>query len=275
MSFLLWLGILACSTPTVSTAPSNVDVIAFPHANDYKQASLHGSDALSFGAAACQTCHRENGRAAPTCASCHPGYPHTEGWLSGQVHGKGLMGETGEAARQPCLECHGTEGLVAASEHGCNSCHENYPHVEGWELAGQHGVYALSRGSATAACGSCHGTHLEGNKNAPACTKCHSDYPHADGWTAANQHPSPHAVAAASDFARCETCHGAGGTGGKAEVACAQCHASYPHPDEWVKTHYATVDKVGEGSCALCHAAGFADTVLPVSCGKSCHGGAQ
>lgn len=268
MIILFWLGLTACSGgPTVPVTSGGL--VAFPHAEGFKAGTLHGKEALDVGVAACETCHREDGTAAATCASCHAGYPHTDGWLAGAVHGQGLTGDEGPAARVLCMECHGGEtGLVATTERSCTSCHASYPHPEGWADVGQHGLFALARGSAPAACGSCHGADLTGTPTAPSCTTCHTDYPHVEGWSDA----AVHSVSALADMSSCEGCHGVLGTGGSAGVACARCHASFPHPTDWAKTHLGTVAKVGEAACASCHEAGFGPDTMIAPCGASCHG---
>lgn len=149
-ALLLWLAACSTGTPEATTETG----VEFPHAEGYDAAAAHGAEALDRGTGACLSCHRE-GAQAPSCTSCHEGYPHPAGWLSGATHGAGLSGTGGEAAREPCAACHGVEGSTAPS---CTSCHTSWPHPAGWELGGQHGVWAMARGSATAACGSrCHG----------------------------------------------------------------------------------------------------------------------
>lgn len=268
MSIIFWLVLAGCGGPS-TVGPTAGGAVAFPHAEGYEEGAPHGKEALTAGISACETCHRQDGSAAPPCASCHDQYPHTEGWLAGAVHGKGLTGDTGVEARKVCLECHDEEGLQATARLACTSCHASYPHVEGWDLVGQHGVFALARGSASAACGACHGTDLAGTEQAPSCTSCHADYPHAEGW----KEPAVHGPRALADMATCLACHGDLGSGGTTGVACARCHASFPHPSDWAKTHLGTVAVVGEGPCAACHDAGFGPDTMVARCGTSCHGG--
>lgn len=261
---MLLAFLLACSsTPSTDTAGANPAGVPFPHAEDYKSPTHHGADALTYGADACQGCHRE-GATAPTCASCHAEYPHETGWLDGATHGAHLTGEAGAAARAPCGECHGAEGLQAPA---CTTCHASWPHPPDWEKAGNHGTYVLARGSATAACGSCHGEALQGAGDAPSCTKCHASYPHASTWAQADQH------GATKDYTECWLCHGEGGaSGGTADVTCQTCHSTFPHPADWSTGHYATVAKLGEGVCSGCHSPGSAPFPVLASCGESCHG---
>jgi len=258
MSALVWLLVGCGLAPPVPTADSGV---RFPHAEGYDAAALHGAEALTVGTAACDACHRED-TTAPTCASCHEGYPHPVGWLAGATHGVGLTGDGGATGRAPCAECHGVDGSRSPS---CTSCHTSYPHVDGWDGAGQHGAWVRARGSATAACGSCHGAALEGSVTAPACTECHAAWPHPEGYA----DPRLHGVA---DLTTCATCHGADLSGGSAGVACAQCHAGFPHSADWGRAHMPAVELQGQSSCMVCHDEGAAPT-LPAACGARCHGG--
>ena len=270
MIILFWLGLAAC-TAGPSGGSTAGGLVTFPHAEGFKAGALHGKEAIAVGADACDTCHRLDGSAAPTCASCHDAYPHPDGWLAGAVHGKGLTGDTGPVAREPCMKCHDLPGLAATDDHACTGCHASYPHVEGWELVGQHGTFMLARGSAGAACGACHGADLAGTTEAPSCTKCHVDYPHVQGW----EDPTVHGAAGLLRMDDCLACHGDLGAGGTTGVACARCHPSFPHPADWAKTHPGTVATVGEGPCSACHEAGFGPPTMIARCAKTCHGGAQ
>lgn len=252
--FLLGCGLLP---------PESSDTgVPFPHADAYKEPTAHGAEALKYGEASCEGCHRQ-GATAPLCSSCHEAYPHYAGWLGGEDHGEHLTGEAGALLREPCMKCHGTDGLQAPS---CTTCHASWPHPEGWKEAGNHGVYALARGG-TASCANCHGAELQGDDDAPACTTCHAGYPHPTDWATAAKH------GAVTDRTECWLCHGEGGTtGGTTGVTCRTCHSSYPHPADWATSHYATVSKLGEQVCSGCHEAGFAPFPMVASCGGSCHG---
>jgi hypothetical protein len=264
---MILLALLAACTPGAPAPPEGA--VPFPHPDDFRAPEAHGALALSVGAGSCQTCHREDGSAAPTCASCH-GWPHPAGWLAGAVHGAGLTGTDG-TAREPCLRCHDRPGLVATTDRSCTGCHPSYPHPAGWTQPTQHGTFALARGSVQAACAGCHGDALQGTATAPACATCHPSYPHSPGW----EQPAAHGAASEASPGACVGCHGAGGTGGDVAVACSQCHATYPHPPDQLTAHIATADRVGEAVCAGCHAAASASTVpMPAACGSRCHGGA-
>lgn len=237
--------------------------VHFPHPTDFKKGINHGDEAIRVGASVCLGCHRENST-APMCSTCHPAYPHLDGWLAGETHGKNLGGADHAPDRAVCQKCHGQEGLQAPA---CDSCHNAYPHPVGWANAGNHGVWGLSHGSLTAACGSCHGANLEGNDPAPACNHCHAVFPHPANWTDKTQHPL-------AERSQCYVCHGTDGTGGTSGIACARCHASYPHPAQWAqKGHMETASKVGENACLFCHDPGDGPPQMPAGCGAQCHRG--
>lgn len=263
MTALLLLA--ACGLPAFRAQPVAETVeVRFPHADDYEEGSQHGAESFAAGLDTCLGCHREDST-APSCSSCHEGWPHPEGWLAGAVHGQGLSGDKAAAGVAECQECHGQPDLAATA---CTSCHSSYPHPKGWELGGQHGIYALARGSAAAACGSCHGSALEGTETAPSCTTCHSGWPHPEGWSDASAH-------GAADLSTCDGCHGTLGTGGSSEVACARCHSTYPHGDDWLLGHMSSASAVGEAVCLDCHDAAEGPAAMPAACGAACHGSAR
>ncbi len=260
------LLLVACPTRPTAAADGSVP---FPHPASMAEGAVHGPLATDAGAGACNACHGEAGSAARPCASCHADYPHAAGWLAGSRHGAGLTGDPGAEARQRCDACHAAEDSIAATTAPCTGCHPSYPHQRDWGDPGQHGRFALDRGSPVAACGSCHGTALEGSGNAPACTSCHPSYPHAGGWTAGE-----HGAAFLADPTACEGCHGTGGSGGNAGVTCTQCHLAMPHADEWRRGHLAAASAAGAQSCATCHDPGDGTAGMPAASGAPCHGDA-
>jgi predicted CxxxxCH...CXXCH cytochrome family protein len=82
-------------------------------------------------------------------------------------------------------------------------------------------------------------------------------------------------LAVGSEF--CTECHGEDYSGGTSGVACSDCHANYPHPNNWVapgnasshaahlKDHYWNMDQ-----CKSCHGANYQGGVSGVSC-YNCH----
>jgi len=75
----------------------------------------------------------------------------------------------------------------------------------------------------------------------------------------------------------CSPCHGDDYSGGTSGVACAECHAEYPHPPTWsapgnnsshaayIKEQYWSLDR-----CKTCHGADYKGGISDVSC-YSCH----
>jgi hypothetical protein len=302
--FILFLafGVGACGWVSDWGAASNG---LFPHGPDYSAAAGHGADFLALGAPACVSCHnlepsaaRADGLAqggedlprkrgeAPACTSCHPAYPHPQSADSQPwSHGDGTYTPKGRVAdregdlRASCDRCHGAPGLQTAASLPCNSCHTSWPHPVDWEST--HGAWTLGTGSASAACGSCHGEDLDGGTTGIGCTDCHAEWPHPADYALAAEH----APAASANPARCHACHGgtvaegarsaAALAGGKVGVACARCHATFPHPSDWSRSHMAMAARMGEDSClGACHGAGDGPVIALLSCAPACHGGA-
>lgn len=222
------------------------------------------------------------------------GFPHPTGFDQAAAHGADALAEDG-----PCLDCHQVEGSQAPR---CESCHADYPHLEGWIL--DHGRFAEGCGACHAAAGTeaatswacdrCHGAwphamtwalpsehgawfvargaedaacsscHEAGTET--ACQGCHADYPHAENWSS----PEVHGPEALADAESCAACHGADFGGGTTGVACSTCHASYPHGDE-LSDHVLAAEH-GEGPCLRCHEAGDGPSTVQPGCARSCHG---
>lgn len=242
-----------------------------PHPAGWEEAPGHGTTFLERGSTACVGCH-EVEPGGEFCGECHDSYPHSEGWLDGSEHGEGTFGKYGEL--QPCQDCHELEGSAAAAL-ACTSCHGSYPHEDGWEGAGEHGAYLVERGGVKLACSPCHGEDLTGGEVSDPCSSCHASYPHPEGWELGVEHgnfdaPGRDGVRASG----CQRCHG-DAAGGLAGIACARCHASYPHGGGWTSAHVPRAGALGEGSCMTCHDASDGPSAMPASCSPTCHGGAQ
>jgi len=100
---------------------------------------------------------------------------------------------------------------------------------------------------------------------------------HPEGWNqpeAENFHGTK-VLTTGSEF--CTSCHGADYSGGDAGVACADCHADYPHPPTWttpgsdsshaayIKDQYWSMDR-----CKICHGDDYRGGSSGVSC-YNCH----
>ncbi|QQR79846.1 MAG: hypothetical protein IPJ69_10945 [Deltaproteobacteria bacterium] len=69
---------------------------------------LHGGWVIEKGDRACLDCHKissETSETAPTCFSCHSGYPHVEGWAQKENHGAYVLRE----GKNSCALCHGAD----------------------------------------------------------------------------------------------------------------------------------------------------------------------
>lgn len=114
---------------------------------------------------------------------------HPEFWTdpaSGDFHGKKVVA-VGLAS---CRECHGEDFGGGRSGISCFTCHEAYPHTDGWLVASSqdfHGVYIRGHGWNLVICQTCHGEDYDGGEGGRSCNACHSGTPEA-----------------------CNTCHGSG-----------------------------------------------------------------
>lgn len=175
-------------------------------------------------------------------------FPHpAKGFDDPLAHGA----EMHRRGAESCLQCHGQAGSTAPA---CATCHEPYPHVQGWFAGDKHGAGLLEDDADFSRCTSCHEQTGQVAADRYACRSCHASFPHPDDWELAGQHGT-YAIARPDIHAVCGTCHGADLSGGRAGVACNQCHQSWPHSVDW---HEATVhgpsalDHLQE--CASCHA---------------------
>lgn len=97
---------------------------------------------------------------------------------------------------------------------------------------------------------------------------------HEPGWTAPAS-SSFHGAALASkqfDASECRQCHGSQFDGGIANVSCKTCHASYPHPANWIGAHSSFVKTTNYNlkSCQGCHGQDYGTKKINNSC-LTCH----
>jgi hypothetical protein len=84
---------------------------------------------------------------------------------------------------------------------------------------------------------------------------------------------------AASKSENCKTCHGEDYTGGTSGVSCFECHAVYPHPDDFKfpsqqNFHGKTVAQVANydlGQCQSCHGEDYAGNGFDQKSCLTCH----
>ena len=107
--------------------------------------------------------------------------------------------------------------------------------------------------------------------------------------TAAKTHPSQWndkgaeafhgAKVVTSGYLSCTSCHGENLTGGSSGVACHDCHATFPHPPQWM--NLTSADFHGQaiaaarwdmGACRNCHGADYRGGTSGASC-NTCHPG--
>ena len=251
----------------------------------------HGDYALSNTTTECQQCHGSDyqggTRSNPSCFTCHPPYPHTEGWIF-PVQGKITHGQyavangTGSCATE---RCHGPNlepipGISKAPQ--CSSCHNAvYPHQAGFSSGRIHGPVALAN---IDQCKTCHGTGLD---TAPAgvssCKDCHATYllhSSADlgnaGWSTFSSH-GIYLKDNNWDKSQCVLCHGSDYLGGLSQVSCknSMCHSNYPHTSSlWNGKEHGTYViatlKGDKSACQVCHGLDANGGHSGVSC-QNCH----
>ncbi|MFC2085784.1 cytochrome c3 family protein [Bacteroidota bacterium] len=104
---------------------------------------------------------------------------------------------------------------------------------------------------------------------------------HADGFADPNSDVfhGQFALEAGSKNENCTTCHGEDYTGGTAGVSCFQCHAVYPHPENFKfpsqeNFHGKTVAQVAHydlSECQGCHGEDYAGNGFEVKNCLTCH----
>ncbi len=97
---------------------------------------------------------------------------------------------------------------------------------------------------------------------------------HASGWMAPAS-TSFHGAALAGkkfDASECRQCHGSQFDGGISNVSCKTCHASYPHPENFVPAHSGFIKSINYNiaSCKGCHGQDYGATKIDNSC-LTCH----
>lgn len=192
-------------------------------------------------------------------------FPHASDIQTGPAHGP-LALEFGAGA---CNTCHDQAGSAARP---CSSCHDNYPHPDGWLAGAVHGagLTGAAGPSAVEPCMSCHGDPLLIAGTERSCTSCHASYPHVEGWKEAGKH-GIFASLRGSAAATCGSCHGASLEGAGEAPACNSCHVGYPHPAGWAAPEqHAVAWALPESTCATCHGEGGTGGTANVACSQ-CH----
>lgn len=100
---------------------------------------------------------------------------------------------------------------------------------------------------------------------------------HPTEWNTAQSADFHGAKVLAAGYETCKSCHGADFKGGKSGVSCNDCHATFPHPDEWNlignnNSHGKFIDaNMGAiENCKKCHGSNLRGGSSGVSC-YDCH----
>jgi hypothetical protein len=248
---------------------------SIPPPEGFDAGALHGLPWID-SPDGCVQCHRSAERIIMVdgCRDCHAAYPHPQGFDTPDEHG-GLGSDGGFR----CAACHGSGEARPADQQrsACRDCHQDYPHRITFREPNIHGPAA--RADITG-CARCHGADWEGSLHADACFDCHALYPHRasrrgddtgvemERWALPRVHGT--AARAEGNEACGGSCHGADFLGGQSEVACADCHAAYPHSVDIRVDHRALMHELGEESCLGCHDGnrGFPSSF---GCTDTCH----
>ena len=192
------------------------------------------------------------------CSSCHEVEPAVQA-ADRSVH-----------ADVPCLSCHTGSGVLGALRYLPTLARETVDEFTGWDIA--HSVLDPR------SCTSCHEDLsatpelAAAHENTADCASCHGDVAHpplriagfdrpVDQLPEGQVHPrlyvQTHGNDVVTDPQSCAECH--------QQDFCETCHlgGTYPHPDDWVKTHGPTQIDLGAQTCQGCHA--------PTFC-EGCHG---
>lgn len=263
--------------------------VTYPHPPGWVNASspnFHGETlaGVNYNLNLCNSCHGnqfDGGTSGVSCRSCHATYPHLAGWVNptaAEFHGKALAAQNYDATA--CQACHGAQYDGGTSGVSCKGCHATYPHPQGWVNASSpsfHGETLAGTNYDLNLCSSCHGSQFDGGTSGVSCRTCHATYPHLADWmnpAAAAFHGK--ALAAQNyDATACQACHGAQYDGGSSGVSCKGCHASYPHPQNWIAgaaSHYTFLksNSYDLNSCQICHGQDYALVKVNNSC-LTCH----
>ena len=216
----------------------------YPHSENWLETAsseFHGVFIKSkdYDNSSCANCHGGNfagGNTEISCYTCHGSYPHTENWIAGSELSHGLFVKDKEWSNESCQSCHGENLIGGSSEVSCYSCHENYPHENGWlveEEEAFHGSFVKNNGFDISSCASCHGENFMGGNSDVSCYTCHAGYPHQAGWispTDDNFHG--HTIRADNwSMQSCKNCHGEDYRGGSSGTSCFTCHTGNEGPE--------------------------------------------
>lgn len=192
---------------------------------------------------ACLKCH-----ASKDIVKRHPDLPSQE-FVSkylNSVHARGVLLQ-GLNVSATCTDCHGSHGILAASDAKSSVSHDNVPHTCGKCHEGIYNQYAAS----------IHGSlWMQGRKDVPVCTSCHGEHAIADPQNKNAKQAIPYECghchqARISTYS--DTFHGqASSLGLTATAKCSDCHTAHqilPEKDPQSSVNKANLQK----TCAQCH----------------------
>ena len=259
----------------------------FPHPDNWtgEGEDSHGEylESKGYDVKACQGCHGENFdivKVKNSCRTCHATYPHADNWKGPgeDSHGEYLKAKDYELSS--CKLCHGENLDEVMAGNSCVTCHEIYPHGEGWAGTGEnsHGQYLQENGYPLESCQTCHGENFDEVMRGQSCRTCHALYPHVPGWITPAD-PNFHGTYLSRlgyELSSCQTCHGQNFDEIKKDTSCRTCHDSFPHPEGWPGTgegsHGAYLRASGfkVSDCQPCHGDNYDRVIVNTSC-RTCH----
>jgi len=188
-------------------------------------------------------------------------FPHADGYDAPELHGVAALGSQGGT----CERCHAEAGEVTPT---CTTCHETYPHPEGWIAGAVHGEGTWGAGGSVRECNACHEySGLQTAVDLP-CDGCHASFPHGMSWEISHD---TYTRDRGSAVAVCGPCHGEDLAGGSVDISCTECHADYPHAADWASPEAHGVAALADStSCLACHSTDGSGGSSGVDC-SLCH----
>ncbi|MDQ7053386.1 MAG: hypothetical protein Q9P14_11000 [candidate division KSB1 bacterium] len=284
---LLGLIVWSCSSP--NEPPTEPEPEVKVHPQDWLKKSspaFHGTvlKIRKYDMKECAQCHGRQfngGIVGVSCKTCHPTFPHDEGWAG---EGEGSHGEYLESKGYDvaaCKGCHGENFDIVKVDNSCRTCHATYPHATDWKGPGEnsHGEYLKASDYELSTCKPCHGENLDEVMAGNSCVTCHAIYPHGEGWagTGENSH-GQYLQENGYPLQSCQTCHGENFDEVMRGTSCRTCHEVYPHVPGWTTPsdqnfHGQYLRNLGYtlASCQSCHGQNFDEVKKDNSCAPAMH----
>jgi hypothetical protein len=186
-------------TETQNEVSGNQSLGIYPHTEEFKTSSLHGTTFFA-NRASCTKCHGNDYKGGSTkvsCLSCH-NYPHEVKWAQPKNHGTYFveMSARQSSIKDPlkrnlseCMMCHenkidptGTFKERHPEQFtSCSTCHADAPHGQKFfpslptdKGPISHGIFARNHPELKNSCFSCHlNPERRAPKVAETCLECH------------------------------------------------------------------------------------------------------